>query len=141
MNKVIIKGNICNYLELRYTQSNIAILKFNVAVSRNFTKEDGTRESDFISCVAYKTTAENIQKYFDKGSGILVCGRIQTGNYEKKDGSKVYTTDVIVEEFDFIDKKGSQETTQKEVKEDKFDNAFEEFGKEHDDDLNMELPF
>jgi single-strand DNA-binding protein len=72
MNKVIIKGNICNYLELRYTQSNIAILKFNVAVSRNFTKEDGTRESDFISCVAYKTTAENIQKYFDKGSGRYI---------------------------------------------------------------------
>ena len=103
MNKTILKGNLIRDVELRYTQSNIAIAKFTIAVNRNTKNKDNKYDSDFISCVAYQNTAEFISKYFKKGSGILVEGHIQTGTYEK-DGKKIYTTDVVVERVEFVDK-------------------------------------
>lgn len=103
MNKTILKGNLTRDVELRYTQSNIAIARFTIAVSRNIKSKDGKYESDFINCIAYQNNAEFISKYFEKGSGILVEGHIQTGSYEK-DGKKVYTTDVVVERVEFVDK-------------------------------------
>jgi single-strand DNA-binding protein len=109
MNKTIIMGRICKDLELRYSQSNVALLSFNVAVNRKFVKEGEDRQTDFISCKAFGKTAENISKYFSKGKLILIEGRIQTGSYDK-DGVKIYTTDVIVEGFDFTgEKKQEQE--------------------------------
>ena len=103
MNKVILKGVITRDIDLRYTKNEIAVARFIVATKRNTANKDGKYESDFISCVAYQHNAEMINKYFSKGNGILVEGHIQTGSYEK-DGKKVYTTDVVVERVEFVDK-------------------------------------
>lgn len=106
MNKVLIMGNVCRDIEVRYTQGSepMAIAKFTVAVQRKTKNAQGQYDSDFISCIAFKNTAENIGKYFAKGSKIAVEGRIQTGSYKKQDGTTVYTTDVVVEGFDFCER-------------------------------------
>lgn len=117
MNKVCLIGRLTSKPELRYTNSNIAVTKFNVAVNRK-PKEDGKREADFIGCIAWKNTAETITKYFDKGNQIGIEGRIQTGSYDDKDGNKVYTTDVVVEGITFLDKKeATQNATQNATQE------------------------
>lgn len=103
MNKVILKGNLTKDVDLRYTKNEIAVARFTVATKRNTANKDGKYDSDFISCVAYQHNAEMINKYFSKGNGILVEGHIQTGSYEK-DGKKIYTTDVVVEHVEFVDK-------------------------------------
>ena len=105
MNKVNLIGRLTADTELRYNTSNIAYSRFNLAVNRNFLNADGEREADFISCVAWRKTAELINKHFKKGSEIGLSGRIQTGSYEKENGDKVYTTDIIVEEITFIGSK------------------------------------
>ena len=103
MNKTIIKGFITKDIELRYTKNEVAIARFTVAVKRNTANKDNKYDSDFIGCVAYQHNAELIAKYFNKGNGILLEGHIQTGSYEK-DGKKIYTTDVVVEHVEFVDK-------------------------------------
>lgn len=124
MNKVCLIGRLTSKPELRYTSSNIAVTKFNVAVNRK-PKEDGTREADFIGCIAWKNTAETITKYFDKGSQIGIEGRIQTGSYDDKDGKKVYTTDVVVDSITFLDKK--ENATPQEQKEEINTDPFADF--------------
>ena len=104
MNKVNLIGRICNDLEINQVGEN-KYTRFTLAVNRTYTNEDGTRPADFISCVAWNGSAETITKYFHKGSQIGVSGKIQTGSYDRQDGSKAYTTDIIVEGFDFLDKK------------------------------------
>lgn len=100
MNKVSLTGRLTRNPEIRYTNSGSAVASFTVAVDRRF-KRDGEQTADFISCVAFGKTGEFIEKYFYKGSGIEVSGRIQTGSYTNKDGNKVYTTDVVAEECGF----------------------------------------
>lgn len=95
MNKVCILGRMCKDVELKYTQNQKAFTKFSVACNRR-GKDAGT---DFISCMAWDKTAEFMQKYCTKGMQVAITGRIQTGDYDDKDGKKVYTTDVIVEEI------------------------------------------
>lgn len=104
MNKVNLIGRICNDLEINQTGEN-KYTRFTLAVNRTYTNEDGTRPADFISCVAWNKSAEIINQYFKKGSQIGVSGKIQTGSYDRQDGTKAYTTDIIVEGFDFLDKK------------------------------------
>lgn len=104
MNKVELLGRMCADLELKEAGEN-KYTRFSLAVNRKYTNEEGERDADFISCVAWNKTAENLVKFFKKGNQIALTGRIQTGSYEREDGSKVYTTDVIIEEFDFVDKK------------------------------------
>lgn len=102
MNKVNLVGRLTKDIEVRYTQqTNTAVGRFNLAVNRR-KKEDG---ADFISCVAWGKTAEIMEKYVKKGHRVGISGRIQTGSYEK-DGHKYYTTDVIVEDFEFLETKG-----------------------------------
>lgn len=113
MNSVIISGRLTKDPNISYTQSQMAIARFNLAVSRGKDKE-GNEQTDFPSCVAFGKTAELIEKYVSKGSKVLVQGRIQTGSYEK-DGRKVYTTDVAVDRIEFLDSKGSK-TEDKPVK-------------------------
>jgi len=96
MNKSILIGRITRNMDIKYSASGMAILKFNIAVNR---RKKG--EADFINCIAFDKTAENIAKFFEKGSMIAVVGHILTGSYDGKDGKKVYTTEVIVDEFDF----------------------------------------
>lgn len=106
MNKVVLLGRITAKPELRYTPSNMGYTRFSVAVNRRIARQDGTRETDFINCVAWGKTAETIARYFDKGNQICIDGSIRTGSYTAQDGTKRYTTDVNVDNFDFVDKKG-----------------------------------
>lgn len=103
MNIYVGIGNLTKAVDLRYTQSNLAIAKFTLAINRPKTKE-GKQECDFINCIAYGKTAESLSKHLDKGSKVSVEGHIQTGLYEK-DGKKIYTTDVAVERVQFLDRK------------------------------------
>lgn len=131
-------GRITKKPETRYTQSNLAITKFTLAINRDTKNKQGEYETDFISCVAYGKTAELIDKYLDKGSQIAIEGKIQTGSYEK-DNKKVYTTDIVVERLTFLEKK--QETTQTEiVSKAMSDNPYETMGQQVQMD-NEGLPF
>ena len=97
MNSVNLMGRLTSKPELRYTQSNVACCNFTLAVQRKFKNAMGEYEADFVNCVAFKTTAEIVNKYFDKGSLIGIDGRIQTRNYKNKHEETVYITEVIVD--------------------------------------------
>ena len=106
MNKVILMGRLTKDPDVRYSQgeNSTAVARFSLAVDRRFAKKDsGEQTADFIGCVAFGRSAEFIEKYFRKGMRVTVCGRIQTGNYTNRDGQKVYTTDVVVEEQEFAE--------------------------------------
>lgn len=107
MNKVIVVGRLTRDPEMKYTigESATAIARFSLAVNRKFKNADGEYETDFINCVAFGKTAEFIEKYFNKGMAMGIVGRIQTGSYTNKDGQKVYTTEVVVEETEFVESK------------------------------------
>lgn len=111
MNKVIICGRLARDPEVRYTtgENSMAIARYTLAVERIGKKKEGEQSSDFISCVAFRKAGEFAEKYFRKGLRVLVSGRIQTGSYTNKNGQKVYTTDVIVEEQEFADGKNKTE--------------------------------
>lgn len=108
MNKVILMGRLTRDPEVRYTQGDnaSAVARFSLAVDRRF-KKDGDQTADFINCVAFGKTGEFIEKYGHKGTKFVVEGRIQTGSYTNKDGQKVYTTDVVVEQVEFAESKAS----------------------------------
>ena len=131
MNKVILIGRTTRDADVRYSQgNNLAVAKFNLAVERKF-KKDGEQGADFINCIAFGKTAEVIEKYVVKGTKIAVTGRIQTGSYTNKDGQKVYTTDVLVEEVEFCESKKSNNQPAHAPSQDGFmnipDNVDEEF--------------
>lgn len=105
MNKVILLGRLTKDVELRTTPSGVSVCSFSIAVNRRFAK-DGQRDADFINCVAWRSTAEFISKYFSKGRMIGIVGSLTTGRYEK-DGQTHYTTDVTVDEAYFADSKNS----------------------------------
>ena len=102
MNKVILMGRLTRDPEVRYSQGEqaTAIARYTLAVDRRF-KRDGDQTADFIGCVAFGKLGEFAEKYLRKGTKVVVTGRIQTGSYTNKDGQKVYTTDVVVEESGF----------------------------------------
>lgn len=110
MNKVVLMGRLTRDPEVRYSQGEkpVAIARYTLAVNRRF-KREGEADADFISCVAFGKAGEFAEKYFRQGIRIAISGRIQTGNYINKDGIKVYTTDVIVEEQDFCESKGAND--------------------------------
>jgi len=114
MNHATLLGRITRDLEPK-TTSTTTILNFSLAVDRKYHKPGEEKEADFINCVAFKTTAENIAKYFHKGSRILVNGHIQTRKWEK-DGTKQTSTEIVVDEFDFIDAKEWVKETSSTVK-------------------------
>lgn len=110
MNKVILMGRLTRDPEVRYSQgdSSLAVARYSLAVNRRFKKQ-GEQEADFINCVAFGKAAEFVEKFLKKGMQISIAGRIQTGSYTDKNGKKVYTTDVVVEEHYFAEgKKDSQ---------------------------------
>lgn len=108
MNKVVLMGRLTRDPEVRYTQGDnaMAIARYSLAVDRRF-KRDGEPDADFINCVAFGKAGEFAEKYLKKGIKIAIVGRIQTGSYTNKDGQKVYTTDVVVEEQEFAESKNS----------------------------------
>lgn len=105
MNKVILMGRLTRDPEVRMS-GDTAVARFSLAVDRRF-KKDGDQTADFINCVAFGKTGEFIEKYGHKGTKFVVEGRIQTGSYTNKDGQKVYTTDVVVEQVEFTESKAS----------------------------------
>lgn len=113
MNKVILMGRLTRDPEVRYAQNSdapMAIARYTLAVDRRFNRNAGADQqtADFINCVAFGKAGEFAEKYFHKGIKIAVTGRIQTGSYTNKDGQKVYTTDVVVEEQEFAESKNAQ---------------------------------
>ena len=108
MNKVILMGRLTRDPEVRYSQGEqaTAIARYTLAVDRRF-KRDGDQTADFIGCVAFGKLGEFAEKYLRKGTKVVVTGRIQTGSYTNKDGQKVYTTDVVVEECEFAESKNA----------------------------------
>ena len=110
MNKVILIGRLTRDPDIRYTADSTAIARYTLAADRRF-KRDGEAAADFIGCVAFGKNAEFAEKYLRKGTKIAVVGHIQTGSYTNREGTKVYTTDVIVEEQEFAESKknGSEE--------------------------------
>ena len=111
MNKVILMGRLTRDPEVRYSQgeNSTAIARYTLAVDRRFRRNnDGEQTADFIGCVAFGRSAEFAEKYFRQGLKVIVTGRIQTGSYTNKEGQKVYTTDVVVEEQEFAESKKSQ---------------------------------
>lgn len=109
MNRVVLMGRLTRDPEVRYTQGNepMAVARYTLAVNRRVRKDDGSQEADFINIVAFRKAGEFAEKYFRQGMRVLVSGRIQTGSYTNKDGQRVYTTDVIVDEQEFADSKNS----------------------------------
>ena len=120
MNKAILMGRLTRDPDVRWTQGQdqTCIARFTLAVDRRF-KQEGQQAADFISCVAFGKTAEFAEKYFRQGIKIAVTGRIQTGSYTNRDGQKVYTTDIVVEECEFAESKkesGDNQGRQEEQK-------------------------
>ena len=105
-NKVILGGRLTADPELKTTQSGIPVTRFSIAVNRRFAKQGEQAQTDFINCVAWRTQAEFITRYFRKGSSICVVGSIQTSTTTDAQGQKRYFTDVIVDEANFVDSKG-----------------------------------
>ncbi len=110
MNKVILMGRLTRDPEVRYSagENALAIARYTLAVDRRF-KRDGEATADFINCVSFGRTAEFAEKYFYKGIRITICGRIQPGSYTNRDGQKVYTTEVVVEEQEFSESKAASQ--------------------------------
>lgn len=108
MNKVILMGRLTRDPEVRYSagENSLAIARYTLAVDRRF-KRDGEASADFISCVVFGKSAEFAEKYFRQGIKIAVSGRIQTGSYTNRDGNKVYTTEVVVEDQEFAESKNA----------------------------------
>ena len=111
MNKVILMGRLTRDPEVRYSagENSQAIARFTLAVDRRF-KRDGEATADFIGCVAFGRQAEFAEKYLHQGTKVAATGRIQTGSYTNRDGQKVYTTDVVIEDLEFAESKGAAES-------------------------------
>ena len=110
LNKVFIIGRNTKDLELKQTTAGTSALEFSVAVKRSFKNANGEYESDFFNCVAFKNTAELISRYVGKGDMLSIVGRLQTRNYTNREGRKIYVTEIVVEEVEFLTKK--QEATE-----------------------------
>ena len=111
MNKVILMGRLTRDPEIRYSQGeqSTAVARYTIAVDRRFRRDGDQQTADFINCVAFGRQGEFAEKYFRKGIKIAITGRIQTGSYTNKDGQRVYTTDVVVEEQEFAESRAESE--------------------------------
>ena len=113
MNKVILMGRLTRDAEVRYSQgdASTAVARFSLAVDRRFKRDGDEQTADFINCVAFGRTGEFMERFGRKGTKFLVEGRIQTGSYTNKDGQRVYTTDVVVENLEFAESKTSSDNS------------------------------
>lgn len=106
LNNVSLVGRLTKDADLRYTQSNVAVATFTLAVNRTFKNENGEREADFINVVMWRQQAENLANWAKKGALIGVTGRIQTRSYDNQQGQRVYVTEVVAEQFQLLESKG-----------------------------------
>ena len=109
INNVVLVGRLVRGPELRYTPSNQAVATFTLAVNRNFKSQNGEREADFINCVIWRQQAENLANWAKKGALIGITGRIQTRNYEGRQGQRVYVTEVVSETFQLLESRKDRE--------------------------------
>ncbi|MGT2969088.1 single-stranded DNA-binding protein [Streptococcus azizii] len=112
INNVVLVGRLTKDAELRYTPSNVAVATFTLAVNRPFKNDAGAREADFIQCVIWRQSAENLANWAKKGSLIGITGTIQTRNYENQQGQRVYVTEVIASAFQLLESRSSQQNNQ-----------------------------
>ena len=105
MNSVVLIGRLTKDVDLRYSNNNTAVGRFSLAVDRH----DKDKNCDFINCIAFGKSAENLEKYVKKGNKVAISGRIQTGSYTNKEGKQVYTTDIVAERVEFIENKKQEE--------------------------------
>lgn len=139
MNKVILLGRLTRDPEVRYSQGeqSTAVARYTIAVDRRFKRDGDAQTADFIGCVAFGKNAEFAEKYFRKGTKVAIFGRIQTGGYTNKDGQRVYTTDVVVEEQEFAESKSSGGSSQPEPTPSPYGDGFMNIP----DGCDEELPF
>lgn len=116
MNKTILIGRTTKDIELKTTQSNLSFARFTLAVNRQYSK-DGESETDFISCLAWRKTAELLYQYVKKGDRIAVEGRIQTGSYESDKGT-IYTTEIVCDNIQFLESKNTNDNVEEKVQDD-----------------------
>lgn len=143
MNKVILVGRLTRDPEVRYTQgeNQTAIARYTLAVDRRF-KRDGEPTADFINCVVFGKSADFAEKYFRQGLRVAISGRITTGSYTNKDGIKVYTTEVTVEEQEFAESKAESESNKTSSRQATLANASSVDGFMNiPDGIEEELPF
>lgn len=136
MNKIIIVGNLCKPIELRYTTSNLAVVKNTVAVRNDFKNANGEYDSEFFNIVVWRQTAEFLSKYAVQGSTILVEGRLTNRSYNKQDGTKGYVTEIQAEKVELLKnpaKSGNDEKKPDEKPVEQSD-PFKEFGEEINQD-------
>lgn len=105
INRVVLIGRLTKDVELRYTQSGVAVGTFSLAVNRQFTNASGEREADFINAVIWRKAAENFANFTHKGALVAIEGRLQTRNYEDGNGKRVYITEVVADNFSLLEKK------------------------------------
>lgn len=156
MNKVILIGNLTSEPQLKFTTNNTPVASFTIAVNRNHTKEDGTKETDFINIVVWNKRAENVKNYLDKGSKVGISGRLQVRKYQNERGENRYVTEVVADEVEFLNSKKSGLDEKSPVKsednrtlEEKVNSnkPYEDFAREHQEELSYvddddnEMPF
>ena len=110
MNRTILIGRLVKDPEVKTTQSQVAFCSFTIAVDRKFKTAGGERQSDFISCIAWRQQAEFLGKYFQKGSRVAIAGNLQSRTYDDANGKKVYVTEVVCDELEFVDSKKEAST-------------------------------
>lgn len=142
MNKVILMGRLTRDPEIKWTNTQnkqMAVARYTLAVERRNRREN-QQSADFINCVAFGKSAEIAEKYFHKGTKLVVVGRIQTGSYTSKEGMKIYTTDVVIEEQEFAESKAaaSNPSNQEKPENSSYENGFLNIP---DEDEGEELPF
>ena len=135
MNQIFLCGRLCSDPDVRYGTNSNAIAKFSIAVDRRF-KRDGQPTADFFNCVAFGKTGEFIEKYFHKGSKILLSGEMQNNNYKNKEGQMVYGFQVAVNNVEFAESKSQQNNVQ-QAKPQQADDSFMQIP----DEISDELPF
>ena len=138
MNRVMLIGRLTAKPELRYTNSNIPYARFTVAVNRQFNNQDGNREADFINVIVWRKQAEVICNYFDKGNQIAIEGRLQTGSYDAQDGTKRHTTDVVLDQFHFIESKAQREAGNNNVNYNQPSDNISPYDYQPSNDINVE---
>ncbi|WP_097558226.1 single-stranded DNA-binding protein [Lactiplantibacillus plantarum] len=109
INRSVLVGRLTRDPELRYTNGGAAVATFTIAVNRQFTNQNGEREADFISCVIWRKAAENLTNFTHKGSLIGIDGHIQTRNYENQQGTRIYVTEVVVDNFSLLESRAESE--------------------------------
>ncbi|MFT8598814.1 MAG: single-stranded DNA-binding protein [Leuconostoc pseudomesenteroides] len=124
INRVVLIGRLTKDVEVRYTQSGVAVGTFSLAVNRQFTNASGEREADFINAVIWRKAAENFANFTHKGALVAIEGRLQTRNYEDGNGNRVYVTEVVADNFSLLEKKSDgQQSALKSQASDPFANS------------------